>query len=97
MREGSKAQRSPRSGLKIKIQSKLQQKKRLSSSDSVHKVPDKTEAQRVEEEEEKHTPIKYNQEAFLKKEFLPICKLKTHVPDCYLQYLLCASLLHNQT
>ena len=74
--------------------------------DSVHRVPEKTETtnegekkfEKKEEVELLHTtPIKYNQEAFLKKEFLPICKLKTDVPDCYLQYLLCASLLHNQT
>jgi len=70
MREGSKAQRSPRSGLKIKIQSKLRQKKRLFSSDSVHKVPDKTEAQREEEkEEEAHTdqvqPRSFPQEGIL--------------------------------
>jgi len=70
MREGSEAQRSPRSGLKIKIQSKIRQKKRLSSSDSVHIVPDKTEAQRVEEEEaEAHTaqvqPRSFPQEGIL--------------------------------
>ena len=70
MREGSEAQRSPRSGLKIKIQSKIRQKKRLSSSDSVHIVPDKTEAPRVEEEEEKaHTdqvqPRSFPQEGIL--------------------------------
>ena len=70
MREGSEAQRSPRSGLKIKIQSKIRQKKRLSSSDSVHIVPDKTEAQRVEEEEEEaHTdqvqPRSFPQEGIL--------------------------------
>ena len=69
MREGSEAQRSPRSGLKIKIQSKIRQKKRLSSSDSVHIVPDKTEAQRVEEGEAAHTdqvqPRSFPQEGIL--------------------------------